>query len=1038
MEKDLSIKAFISKLEDIYNKYNERIEPDAWTGLVNEAYSQDRLAASVAVVRFVLSHGYIPSGTLKALLKAVDLRNHPAEMAYLFGADSIIRLLKECASEDPISYKELPLTISDDAIGDIVDSVEDLKRYLERSQIYMASQTLAKLRRYCPDNHDIDDLNVQYIEIRSTAGVPAYRLRKQRKRYEIERDGIRNFIRNGSLEQPVEYFERLLAEDYKNYEAYYCLGNIYILQDEIVKADYIADLLLDTGEEPKMAMLLKGRVLEHKDKPEDALFYYDAVCRMDNTDEEAVLYRNRVLNALEPGNDAGAEDAETDESIFIERRSEKKNPFEDINEPDIIIDKVESTDAMISRGRASEAYYELAKSMKQYPGSSLIKFKTAYALYLMEHEIEARRTFSTIDRHDPLYDRARYLIADIEMNISDKRRFEDAGPVELAEILFSSGEYMHALDILNNMDLSSLTAEAWSIKGRCEVEKGQLSNALRSFNKALEKDRSMSGIREIIAMLYQIKGDYDGALVLFDNAISSSDSPKELCNIKSSLLYNINRKSELYDFRNISENILGGPSDADGYAGMMLLCDDDKVEEGLKYLKRAIDSGSSVEEFYHTYAEENIDAEKYFRAMLCVERGIVNTGAVDRLFITKAKILQGQERYELAELITKALIEDKPESAELHFLLSNIKYALGDETEALKWTNSAVALDHETHEYIYTLAERYFRIGELDNALFYYTKAILLDETDRNSFKRRAYIFYKKNQDQKALDDINRAMLLNPNDAETYLLIGNILSGYEIEEFIQIEGAESAGDSETVEKDLEEEDNAILSDLEKDAEYYYTKAIMYDPGFVDGYVCRAKYYTEHGKFTKALDDIDAALAIDSGSGRLYMLRGIICHLAGKNEAAIDAFIEVSRRDMNNMTAYSYLIKCYNALGRYNDALSTANEALGKDKDFINIYVNRGVTYYHMGQYDDAIEDFNRVLLHKNQVNTAALEATYKYKGLSFEELGRRQDAITDFKMLLKYDPQAEGIKERITSLEEDILDDNSNAVVRLFRRRRKK
>lgn len=1040
-------------LEQYYRNLGARIDVGIWNSLISDAYQTDPFVTVITVLEFLQTHCYMPRDVLKTIYEAIDLKNHPAQAAAVLGTGAVFRHFKELQKEPALTFGKLPGNFTEDDVAEVVDSAREFRKYLDKGRIYLAQIAIGVLRSMCPENAEIEELYESYLETRADGGIPVERFRYHAKIKEgPDSAEIRKVLEDGRLSDAAGIFEKAISEDYRDYKAYYCLGNIYLLQSEDSKADYIADLMLDTGDEIQMALLLKGRVLACRNQMEDALFYYDAACRRNREDAEASRLRDRALAALESGEEQDGQE----DFLFLERVSEHKDEFEGIRISSDILNTVEYTDSLVRAGRLTEAYYELVKKSEVHPGESLLIFKQGYALYLMEREYDARNILQTIGEDDFLYERAKQIIADIDRNITDNGKFDDIPPVELARILFAAGEYVSALEILNNMDVSSMNDTAWSIKGRCEIEKGSLRNAMDSFHNAIEYNYQVDNAREMIAMIHQAEGEYDKALDMYDQAIKMSANPELLCNLKAGLLHSMNREEEMLQFRNSSYALLGKACDADGYAGLILMKDEETHEEGLHYLRGAIESNSGVAEFYPAYIDALLENGRFYQALFCADDGIINTGLGDVIAQKKAEILLRQGRYDLASAIAEGLLRKKPDDSDLHYLYGRIEYALGHEREAIEWLESAVGLDHGSHEYIFTLAQCYYRIQDYDHALFYYTKAILLDENDCESFKKRANIYLKKEEDKKALEDINRAMLLDPNDPETYMLIGNILAGYEAEEYIQIEDADSAGAVEEAdtasgeEDDIPEEDDKktdadtsetgedILDDLEKDSEYYYNKVLSIDPTFVDGYICRAKYYTEHGKSKKALADIDTALEIEPDSARLYMLRGIICHLSGDNQSAVQAFEKVAREDPDNLTAFSYLAKCYNAVGRYDDALKSANDGLKKNDEFTNLYVNRGVTLYNLGRYDDAIEDFNRVLLHRNQVNTAAIEATHRYKGLAFEKLGRTEEAITDYRMLLRYDPQSSGVKEHIAKLEEELEYENSGALSRLLKRRKDK
>ena len=54
---------------------------------------------------------------------------------------------------------------------------------------------------------------------------------------------------------------------------------------------------------------------------------------------------------------------------------------------------------------------------------------------------------------------------------------------------------------------------------------------------------------------------------------------------------------------------------------------------------------------------------------------------------------------------------------------------------------------------------------------------------------------------------------------------------------------------------------------------------------------------------------------------------------------------------------------------------------------------------------------------KNEVNTAAVEAAYRFRGMTNELLGNTKAALADYRMLMKYNPDYQDIRQKITEME---------------------
>ncbi len=1050
------------KLEKIYKTISTRINEKIWHDAVTMAYKNDSEAAMTAVVDFLQTHEYIPSDIQKTVIRDADIQNHPAFLAEIYGIDVLHGIYRRSIKADALNYSKLPDDISDEDTEKLIAMKTEAEKYIERGQIYLAACAVEKLARQYPESAAAADLRKEYLEMRPDGGlkkeISDSAVKKgQDSRFEKNSTGER-LIENGRYDEATSYFEKLISEDYENYRAYFALCSLYIRNGSLEKANYIADLMLELGIYESETRVLKGTILEQRDQLEDALYYYETACRADRTSKNAVISRTRLLEKLDgPGTFRYTDDNTMDHLCNAGRKPEDRYDLKKLQVPPAIMDIIEETDKLSARGRMTEAYYELAKSSEAYPESSLLTFKKAYALYLMRRGPEARQILKTIGRSDIMYKRAGYLIEDIDHSIIDQKKFDDVSGSAIAEMLFESGHYEEALAKLNSLDISSMDAQTWALKGRCEVETGQLQPALESFSNAISADYHIEGVREIMAMIYQVRGENDKAIEMYDSAAKIADNPAPLCAMIAKTLYNLGYRTKLEQYRKSAFALTGHLSDADAYAALAELEGGNASADALKYIEFAVLTGTSETSFYLECIKKYIDVNSLHRAALCAEAGLSSADEPKKLMYYKALVLYKSGNLDSAETIAGIMLSDDPENAHVRFLMGLITRDRDDLKKSLKWFLSACEADPESHEYVSAAAECYYSAGDYDNALIYFTKAVSLDRDDYRSFKKRAEIFAKKGEDQRALDDINCALLLQPDDPELYIFIGKIISGYEIEETPEIRGTDSAdsiekadagsaeGDSEdseeSEEKGSEAEQNeasetGYLDDVEKGPEYYFSRAVEIAPENVEAYICRAKFRAEQGRLSDALNDADRALELDSGSEEIYMLRGIIRLLSSRYDDAVNDFRKSAEIDPENLSAYSYISKCNNALEKYEEALEAAETGIRIDADFVNLYVNRGVAYYNLARYDDALEDFNTVIMRKNEVSTSAVEAAYKYKGMTYEKLGNPHEAVISYRMLLKYNPEAPNIREKIAELDNDMKEEKSKSIFSFWHRKK--
>ncbi|KJV72377.1 TPR repeat family protein, partial [Orientia tsutsugamushi str. UT76] len=66
---------------------------------------------------------------------------------------------------------------------------------------------------------------------------------------------------------------------------------------------------------------------------------------------------------------------------------------------------------------------------------------------------------------------------------------------------------------------------------------------------------------------------------------------------------------------------------------------------------------------------------------------------------------------------------------------------------------------------------------------------------------------------------------------------------------------------------------------------------------------------------------------------------------------------------------------------------------------LDIYINRGVALHELGQYQEAIKNFDIAIKYQPDCALA-----YVNKGMSLNELGHHQKAIKNYDIAIKYQP----------------------------------
>jgi len=89
-----------------------------------------------------------------------------------------------------------------------------------------------------------------------------------------------------------------------------------------------------------------------------------------------------------------------------------------------------------------------------------------------------------------------------------------------------------------------------------------------------------------------------------------------------------------------------------------------------------------------------------------------------------------------------------------------------------------------------------------------------------------------------------------------------------------------------------------------------------------------------------------------------------------------------------------------ALGLGDAAIRDFNEALARDGNAANIYVNRGVAFLKAGRFEEARADFSHAL----DLNVADQVPVFFDRGMAEEKLGRLSEAYHDYRWAANLDP----------------------------------
>ena len=173
----------------------------------------------------------------------------------------------------------------------------------------------------------------------------------------------------------------------------------------------------------------------------------------------------------------------------------------------------------------------------------------------------------------------------------------------------------------------------------------------------------------------------------------------------------------------------------------------------------------------------------------------------------------------------------------------------------------------------------------------------------------------------------------------------------------------------------------------------YTNAIALDPNDADAYSNRGAAYYSKGQYDRAIEDYNKAIALNPP---IPFTWSEMLDTPEYKALPETTKVKVKKAYYNDFVrlfaeAYNNRGDAYYSKGQYDRAIEDYNKAIALDPNYADAYYNRGVAYAKKGQYDRAIEDYNKAIaLDPNYAKA------YTNRGITYYKLGNMGRAISDF------------------------------------------
>lgn len=265
-------------------------------------------------------------------------------------------------------------------------------------------------------------------------------------------------------------------------------------------------------------------------------------------------------------------------------------------------------------------------------------------------------------------------------------------------------------------------------------------------------------------------------------------------------------------------------------------------------------------------------------------------------------------------------------------------------------------------------AENLFLQGKLTQAIAAYTEVVRVRPRDSASYIAMARAQVWAGKYIEAQTSAENAILINPSNATAHAVRGWALdfqkdyaaATISIKRAIELDPNNALAHAYYAELLMDQaNDNTGPNDALQMASDESKKALELDPALLEAHRARGYVYylTGGDNIRYAIDEYQAAIAINKNLEELYLSLGLSYRAAEANDEAIDAFTQALTLNPVDPLPNLYISRIYTTLGNYARALQYGESAVKANPSNSTYHGNLGVALYRNFKYDEAIDEF---------------------------------------------------------------------------------
>ncbi|CAG8460259.1 11249_t:CDS:2 [Acaulospora morrowiae] len=304
-------------------------------------------------------------------------------------------------------------------------------------------------------------------------------------------------------------------------------------------------------------------------------------------------------------------------------------------------------------------------------------------------------------------------------------------------------------------------------------------------------------------------------------------------------------------------------------------------------------------------------------------------------------------------------------------------------------------------------------LNRFKEALTDFTNALAIEKKS-STYRHRAHVYFILKQLEQSIGDAEKALELDPQDTLAEDLHNRILS--RLKRFDKaLEGLKKALNANPQNVNALTERGGVYLSMKRYSEALndLNLAISYQPKNFMALLTRAKVYRIQESYQLSLVDLNNAINVEPHNARLLRNRGKVYTLLNEyNKSIADLDRSMSMEKEPHTSALKYRGISYSKLGKYHEAISDFNNVLNMKPSNSTVYYHRGKTYYHLSEFDNALEDLNKSLEYEENLES------FRLRSMIYEQTQEFEKSRSDLDRILSAEPNNTSVLSKRAELNE--------------------